>query len=197
MRTCTSILNVIILTVVASCASDSQKRDAVTEINHEFSQAYEKILQEKGTRAFPVSISLAIAAMAETLRSMDMQITLQDAGTGFLQASAPAPRPLDDAEWKRAVQSDEPTLKRIAARHVGLVAMFVTFEPRGLDVVITATVVRTAQASEVSLTMRLKEVTPISQGLPRREYAPPTAVSIGLDKIWVRFEQELKKTGPG
>ncbi|MBI2969267.1 MAG: hypothetical protein HYY36_00820 [Gammaproteobacteria bacterium] len=192
MRNFTGIVHLLFAAALTGCASDAQKREAVNDINQEFRQAYEHILLAKGTRSFPVSTRQAVSAMAAVLRSMDMQITIEDPATGFLQAMAPAPRPLDDGEWTRAVKADEPMLKRIAARHVGLAAMFIAFHPEGLDVVVTAAAVQISSAAEVSLTMRLKEVTPIRTGFPRREYPPPTAVSIGLDKIWDRFEQGLR-----
>jgi hypothetical protein len=31
--------------------------------------------------------------------------------------------------------------------------------------------------------------------MPRREYAPPSAVRMGLDKIWRELEGELKVAG--
>jgi hypothetical protein len=38
----------------------------------------------------------------------------------------------------------------------------------------------------------MREVKPPPSGMPRRDYAPPAAVRIGLDKIWRNFEQELR-----
>ena len=49
--------------------------------------------------------------------------------------------------------------------------------------------------TEVSLTMRMREVAPPPSGMPRREYPPPSAVRMGLDKIWRELEAELKTSG--
>jgi len=76
-----------------------------------------------------------------------------------------------------------------------MAADFISFEPEGLLTVINATTVDSAGGCEVSLTMRMREVAPPKSGMPRREYPPPTAVRIGLDKIWAQFEQELRAAG--
>jgi hypothetical protein len=39
--------------------------------------------------------------------------------------------------------------------------------------------------------MRMREVAPPKQNLPRRDYPPPTALKIGLDKLWATVDQEL------
>ena len=71
-------------------------------------------------------------------------------------------------------------------------AEFINFEPQGLLVVINGTTLDSPGGSEISLTMRLREVAPPPSGMPRREYPPPTGVRLGLDKIWAQFEQELR-----
>jgi hypothetical protein len=38
----------------------------------------------------------------------------------------------------------------------------------------------------------MREVAPPKSGMPRREYLPPSAVRMGLDKIWTEFERELR-----
>jgi hypothetical protein len=181
----------LILAIAAGCASDTQKRDAINAVNEDFREAYEALLAEKGTRVFPVPLPKATASMRNALAAMGMRIIIEDSITGILQAAAPAPRPLSDQEWDEAISVDEPRLKNIAARHVGLASIFVSFEPRGLDVVITATLIESAGHTEISLTMRLRETVPVHQDFPRRDYPPPTAVSIGLDRIWDEFEREL------
>jgi hypothetical protein len=57
--------------------------------------------------------------------------------------------------------------------------------------VINATVLPRAGESEVALTMRMRQVAPPPSGMPRREYAPPTGVRMGLAKIWAQLENDL------
>ena len=85
-----------------------------------------------------------------------------------------------------------PRARELLRRHVGVLAEFFNFEPDGLDTVITATIIEARGGSEVSLTMRLREVAPPKSGLPRREYPPPSALQYGLEKIWSALERELR-----
>ena len=86
-------------------------------------------------------------------------------------------------------------MQRLAANCVGLAGWLLKFEPEGLEIVITATVVPAAGGSEISLTARMHQVKPPPSGMPRREYAPPTGVRMALDKIWARIESELGVKG--
>jgi len=37
----------------------------------------------------------------------------------------------------------------------------------------------------------MREVAPPKSGLPRRDYPPPTALKVGLDKLWSAVDREL------
>jgi hypothetical protein len=76
-------------------------------------------------------------------------------------------------------------------RHVGPTGYFIKFEPEGLETVINATALEVPEGTEISFTVRLREVAPPKSGYPRREYLPPTAVRMGLDKIWDALNREL------
>jgi hypothetical protein len=71
----------------------------------------------------------------------------------------------------------------------------VQFEPQGLEVVINATFVEVPAGTEVSLTVRLREIAPPRSGWPRREYVSPRVVGMGIEKILGTFERELR-AGP-
>ena len=91
-----------------------------------------------------------------------------------------------------AAEQDLPKLREIATQHVGLLGRFVSFEPEGLEVIINTTTLEVRNGVEISLTARMREVAPPKSGMPRREYLPPSAVRMGLDKIWDEFERELR-----
>jgi hypothetical protein len=114
---------------------------------------------------------------------------------GYANFFAPAPKPLDAKEWGQAAEADLPQMRRIATEHVGIAGEFLAFEPEGLEVVINATVIPNPGGSEVSLTARMREYAPPKSGRPRREYLPPTAVRMGLDKIWAALDAELGQAG--
>lgn len=178
--------------LLAGCATDDQKRRAINEVNAEFRVQYEQILTERGTRVYRAGINEVFQALRVALARVGMRIGDQAPGLGYLNVFAPAPAPLTDLEWRQAAEQDLPKLREIAAKHVGLLSHFVTFEPEGLEVVINATAIEVRNGTEVSLTARMREVAPPKSGMPRREYLPPTAVRMGLDKIWGEVERELR-----
>jgi hypothetical protein len=180
--------------LAAGCASEEQVRGATNDVNVVFRADYESILAQNGTRVFNVSRAEAYDAVRVALARLGMTVEAQDPVLGYVNVYAPAPRPLDQEEWRRAGEADLPKLREIARRHVGLLSGFIRFEPEGLHTVINATILEVAAGSEISLTMRLREVAPPPSGMPRREYAPPTAVRMGLDKIWAELEREFKAT---
>jgi len=179
---------------LAGCAAipDDQKRNAINEVNAEFRSQYERILAEQGTRFYRVSPEEAFDTLRVTLTRMGMRIGDQSPSIGYLNVFAPAPTPLDQDEWLKAEAQDLPKLREIAVKHVGLRGNLIRFEPEGLEIVINGTTLPARSGTEVSLTVRLREVKPPQSGMPRRDYAPPSAVRMGLDKIWRNFEQELR-----
>lgn len=181
-----------IAAVGAGCASDADRRRAIQDVNAEFRLQYEAILRERGTRVWPVPPARTYETMRAVLAEIGMRIVTESPSIGYLSVVGPAPLPLSPAEWDRAQEADGPKLCEVVRRTIALAPCPIRFEPDIFDVVITATIREVAAGSEVSLTARLREKKPPASGWPAREYLPPTAVRMGLDKIWGRFEQELR-----
>lgn len=180
----------------AGCTTQDKVRDAINEVNTVFRGQYESILALKGTRVFAVNKDAAFPGVRAAMFQLGMHVESQDAGLGYVSFAAPAPRPLNMQEWREVAQADLPMMREIAARHVGLIpSWFISFEPEGLEIVINATVIPVAAGSEISLTARMRQVTPPPSGIPRREYAPPTGVHKAIDKLWVQIERELGVKG--
>jgi len=177
---------------LAGCVSQETKRDAINDINRAFKEEYEAILARNGTHFASAGAGETFDATVAALVSLGMEIRQQSQGLGFINADAAAPLPLSRGEWDRAGNADLPRARELLRRHVGLLAELFNFEPEGLDTVITATIIEARGGSEVSLTMRMREVAAPKSGLPRREYPPPSAVLAGLDKIWGALERELR-----
>jgi hypothetical protein len=177
--------------VLAGCVSQETKRDAINDINRAFKEEYEAILARNGAHFANVDAGTMFDATTAALVSLGMEIRQQSRGLGFINADAAAPLPLTRGEWDRAGSADLPRARELLRPHVGLLAEFFNFEPEGLDTVITATIIDARGGSEVSLTMRMREVAPPKSGLPRREYPPPSALQTGLEKIWGALEREL------
>jgi len=178
--------------LAAGCASQSEVREAIHDVNKEFQREYEAIIAERGIRTFAVKRGDAYVGLHATLGRLGMQMRDQDPDLGTLNFESAAPRPLDAQEWARAAASDLPKMREIARKHVGVAANFLSFEPEGLMIVVNATVLDAPAGSEISLTMRMRETSPPKSGMPRREYPPPTGLRIGLEKIWAQLEQELR-----
>ena len=190
MKTALLIGLVLVLT---ACVTAEQVRPAIHAINAEFKREYELVLDEIGSRRYPISIEEALAALARTLDGIGMTIVSQDPMTGLLRARGPAPSPLTDEEWQKAAEIDQPVMQQIIRPYVGTIpSHFVKLEPEGLDVLIRAIVIPSGIQTEVSLTARMREVAPPPSGLPRRDYLPPTAVRMGLEKIWREFERQIE-----
>ena len=185
-------LAIALLLGASACATDEQKRDAINQVNAEFRVEYERILTERGTRIYRANLDEAFAALRAALGRVGMRVQDQSPRVGYLSVVGPAPAPLTDREWRAAAEQDQPRLREIATQHVGVLGRFVSFEPEGLEVVINATTLEVRSGVEISLTARMREVAPPKSGMPRREYLPPTAVRMGLDKIWQEFERELR-----
>lgn len=189
-----SLRRALVVTAIlgaAGCATDQEIGAAVRAVNQAFQSEYEIILKQKGNRVVSAPKRDAFDAIRIALARLGFQAESQDPGLGYLAVFALAPAPLNIAEWQQATAADSPRLRQIAREHVGMAAEFIGFEPEGLQVVITATVLDRSGDADVSLTMRMREIAPPRSGIPRREYPPPTAVRMGLDKIWAAFEQEL------
>ena len=181
--------------LASGCVTQQERVDATHAVNAAFQADYERIIAGRGIRSYPVKRTEAFVALHAALSRLGMRVETQDPTIGYLNVYAPAPTPLSAEEWRRVAEADLPKIRALARPHVGMAAEFINFEPQGLMVVINATTLDIPAGTEVSLTMRMREVAPPQSGMPRREYPPPTAVIHGLDKIWSQFEQELRAAG--
>ena len=178
--------------LVVGCVSTQDKIDAAKAVSRVFCERYEAIIAERGTRIVRVPRDEAYTAMRAALAGLGMKLEDQNKKLGFFSVSAPAPLPLDPVEWDKVSDADLPLLRGIAEPHIGwLTTHFLHFEPSGVQVVITATVIEVPEGSSISVTVRLREVKPPPSGFPRRECLSPTVVRAGLDKIWAAFDHEL------
>ncbi len=183
-----------LLIVLAGCVTLEEKANAIRAVNADFRKAYEQIIKEQGTTVFNASEAQAFAAMKSCLKKLGRAIETQDSSVGYLRVAAPAPTPLTREEWQRAGETDLPRMRKIVKEQVGFMGGFIKFEPEGLDIVINITTIQKSPGRvELSASMRMREVTPPKGSFPRREYPPPTAVRMGIAKIWSQFDTELTR----
>ena len=189
-------LGVAVLALLAACVSQESKTDAINAINAAFKAEYEAELARNGTHFVNANPNDAFDAVYASFVKLGLIVTQQSRGLGLITAQAPAPLPLSQEDWDRATANDLPKTKELLRRHIGAAAELFHFEPKGLDTVMTATILGTRGGAEISFTMRMHEVTPIQQGLPRRDYPPPTALKVGLEKTWAMVDKELARRKP-
>lgn len=180
--------------LTSGCVTVEDKRCAVDAINKDFRKDYEAILAKDGTRVFSVSRAEAYDAVRVSMARLRMRVEAQDPVLGFVNVYAPAPLPLDEIEWKQAAEADVTRAREIIGPCVGFFANFFNFEPQGLESVISGTVVELPTGTAISFTARMREIAPPKSGFPRREYLPPTAVRMALNKMWAEIDQEFKAT---
>ena len=184
----------VLAMLVAGCITTEDKRDAVNAINKAFKADYEAILAKDGTRVFKVARAEAYDAVRVSMARLGMTVEAQDPVLGYVNVYAPAPRPLSQEEWAQAAAADLPRTREIIGPHVGIFRHFFNFDPSGLESVISGTVVAVPAGAEISFTARMREVAPPETGFPRREYLPPTAVRMALDKMWAEIDREFRAT---
>jgi len=184
-------LALVALALVAGCVSQETKRDAINDINAAFKAEYEASLAKNGARVVSASPGEAFDAVYAAFVKLGLVVRTQSRALGFINADAPAPLPLNRGEWDQAAAVDLPKAKELLRRHVGALAELFHFEPEGIDTVMTAAIIGVRGGSEISFTMRMREVAPPKSGLPRRDYPPPTALKMGLDKLWGTVDREL------
>jgi hypothetical protein len=167
-----------------------QVNEALTRLNRAFQDAYERILDERGSRTDVAPRAIAFGALDSALRRLGMIAESRDPDAGTLTVAAPAPAPLSLDEWRRVVQDDGPMMMRILCPTLGEYCRQIRFEPEDYVIVINAIVLGAANnGSRISLTARMREIRP-RPGVPRRDYPPPTGVRMALDKIWAEYERE-------
>lgn len=185
-------LLIALATLLTGCVTDQQIHDAITAVNAEFKRQYEKVLEADGTHVVDVSRGRAFEAMIAALTSLGMRVESQDRQLGYLSFVAPAPRPLSPEEWQHAVDADLPMMREIVRPYIGILAEFMKFDPGAFEIVITVAILPKDDRASVSLTMRMREKENARPSpFPRREYPPPTALRIGIAKVWSAFGREL------
>jgi hypothetical protein len=95
-----------LLSAIGGCVSQPQVGLAIGAVNRAFKVDYEAILAAKGTRVFAVPQAQAFEAMRLALRQLGMRSEVEDPLLGYLAVVAPAPLPLDKAQWDQASNAD-------------------------------------------------------------------------------------------
>ncbi len=147
------------------------------------------MLDDIGTRHFDLDRARAFQTMYAVLQEFGFRVVNWESDY-YISVTGPAPTPLDAREWDRARGVDEPVLRRIASKYLGIKGRLAKLDPDGLNIDGIITLNDSGTGTDISITFRFREMKPQPTGaiLPRREYPPPAASRIGFEKIWDRFE---------
>jgi hypothetical protein len=191
MRYTLRVLSVILLMLVmAACVSSKQYNQAILQLESAWKETNKRTLESEGRKLFKATKQQGFTAAQLSVRRLGMVVEQQNYETGFLLVTAPAPVPLTMSDWEEVQKSDTKKMRSIIAEQVGYVSWFVTLDPSAKDVLANIFITEQGENIEVSIGLRLRNKKAEASRVRRME-PPPTAVRMGLRKLWSVFEQEL------
>jgi hypothetical protein len=181
---------IVSLVLLSGCVTTSERKNAVMSVDLYWQGKNDKYMKLQGARVYPVSLRHAFVAGLGAFAALNMIVDEQDLSTGYISASAPAPVPLSSSEWNTVVANETEALRRIVSREVGLAGRFYRLDPNFKDILVNLIVSETREGSRLQLSFRLLNKT--ADGKPLRTQVPPTALKIGVDKFWRKFETQIE-----
>ena len=191
MRYILRVISVVFLSLVlVACVSNKQYNRAVLQLESAWKEANDRILESEGRRFFKATKHQGFMAVQLAVRRLGMVVEQQSYETGFLLVTAPAPVPLTMSDWAEVQKSDTQEMRSIIAEEVGVASWFVTLDPSAKDVLANVFITEKGAGVEISIGLRLRN-RKVKADRSRRMQPPPSAVRMGLRKLWSVFEQEL------
>jgi hypothetical protein len=142
-----------------------------------------RILQQSGTRYYKVSRDNAHRALLIALSNLGMIIEQQDSKMGFINAKANAPSPLSISEWTEVRRLEEPR----AQAESGM-GKLIIITPDNREIIINSFVLERSSDVQVTIRFRVSIKNPV-HGLYHGSQPPPSAVRIGIRKVFDEFER--------
>ncbi len=172
--------------------TDPKLAALMEELNSEWKKGYQGVLDDIGTRHYNLPRDVAMKNMLQVLRKLGFK-PINTESDYYLYVVSAADAPFSEQEWRRGKKADEPLMKDIAHKHLGLKGrLAASLQPDGLEIHGTVTMLESDNGIEVMITFRLVEIKPQPPEsiLPRREYPPPQTTRIAYEKIWSMFEEQ-------
>ena len=181
-------LSLAALILAAGCVTEQEKRDAIGDVNAAFQKEYEATLAKNGTHVVPASRDETYDAVYAALVKLGLVIHEQSRDLGVISAEAPAPSPLTRSEFDRCAAIDLPNTRDIIRRHLGAFADRFNFDTKGLDTVMTATI--------IGVRGRIRDIVhdADARGFPC-EVGPPATRLSAADRGAHRTRQDLGRGG--
>jgi Caspase domain len=185
------VMSVVFLSLVlVACISNKQYNRAILQLESAWKEANDRTLESEGRRFFKATKHQGFVAMQLAVRRLGMVVEQQSYETGFLLVTAPAPVPLTMSDWAVVQKSDTQEMRSIISEEVGVASWFVTLDPSAKDVLANVFITEKGEGVEISIGLRLRNKK-VEADRSRRMQPPPSAVRMGLHKLWSVFEQEL------
>jgi len=185
------VISIVSLSLVlVACVSNKQYNRAILQLESAWKETNDHILESEGRRFFKVTKHQGFLAIQSAVRRLGMVVEQQSYDTGFMLVTAPAPVPLTMSDWAVVQQTDTQEMRSIIAEEVGLASWFVTLDPSAKDVLANIFLTEKEEGVEISIGLRLRN-RKVETDRSRRMQPPPSAVRMGLRKLWSVLEQEL------
>ncbi|MBW2490206.1 MAG: caspase family protein, partial [Deltaproteobacteria bacterium] len=185
------VISIVSLSLVlVACVSNKQYNRAILQLESAWKETNDRILESEGRRFFKVTKHQGFLAIQSAVRRLGMVVEQQSYDTGFMLVTAPAPVPLTMSDWAVVQQTDTQEMRSIIAEEVGLASWFVTLDPSAKDVLANIFLTEKEEGVEISIGLRLRN-RKVETDRSRRMQPPPSAVRMGLRKLWSVLEQEL------
>lgn len=173
------IIGVVTTLLLSGCAATMQPN--LDQLGAFWWSENQKLLEQMGTRSYPLERMVAHRAMLVALTNLEMIVEDQDSQAGFIMARGNAPRPLSMQEWKRVEQIEAPIIR-------SYVGFPVAFTPENKEIIVNAFILERQNDVQITLRFRKKQLGN-TYGLTVTDQAPPEAVRIALPKVWDEFER--------
>jgi len=191
MRYLLRVMSVVFLSLIlVACISNKQYNRAILQLESAWKEANDRVLESEGRRFFKATKYQGFMAVQLAVRRLGMVVEQQSYETGFLLVTAPAPVPLTMSDWAEVQKSDTQEMRSIISEEVGVASWFVTLDPSAKDVLANVFITEKGEGVEISIGLRLRN-RKVETDRNRRMQPPPSAVRMGLRKLWSVLEQEF------
>jgi len=202
------VLLVVFLLVVGGCVSSEEIAKAQLAVNEDWRVRSEQIFDELGTRSFSVPIEVAQRAVRQALLSQgynyvgyqflfdmvdrrNMVLPDRNKYVGARVGFARAPELIREGEWEIIVAEDEERTRDVIRNAVGdFIASQFSLNPANYIVTLGVKMENNDHETTISLFGHALDLDDPDNALASR-YIPPSALRIGLEKIWKEVEIEI------
>jgi len=169
-------INIIILLSIFITGCTAQ----LTEINNIWGKENRQIERKLGVKHYSISKAKAMNAMSFAYQRLGFIVSNMDYKTGFMYATAKAPRPLSPKEARIMIDTEDERVKN----HVS----FFIWDFTDFDSDFNTMFLETENGIQISISGKLRFTGDRNTLVPVSEF-PPKGLEIAYRKIWEEFEK--------